>query len=174
MKWTKWCLVATVVVATAFAGTGVALVVGQREKKPAKPDAKAAVDQPRSLVPSDEASERAKKLKALREERLAQARIVDGTVLAQYSVGRVLIADVGSGSRLLLDAELALAKTKAERLRAYLDHRDRMKKLVDLSDARFKVGRVSREDLAIARCWYMEAQIWILEQETPKKKQEKP
>jgi hypothetical protein len=175
MKWNKWCLVLALALATALAGTGVALIAGQGRQSRAKvEDGRNGDTPPHFLVPNNNADEVAKKLKSLREARLAAARIPTATSLEQYKVGRVLQETVYLAARQLLDAELALAKTKAERLQAYKDHRDQMKKLADLDKAGFKAGRMSRESVASAESYYLEAEIWLLEATTAKTKATKP
>src|SRR5579884_16565 len=129
MRWSKWTLVLAVALGTALAGTGVALVARPGGNGAGAPKRRlVAESQPHLAVPLDKNDGVAKKLKAWREERLAAARTADATSLAQYTAGRILLLRVYLNSRQLLDAELGVAKTEAERLRAYRDHRDRMKK----------------------------------------------
>jgi outer membrane protein TolC len=69
---------------------------------------------------------------------------------------------IAASKRLLTaESEDLNLNRKETNLKALQDHFDRMKKIQDIDQERFGAGRISIEDLAQAKYYRLEAEIWL-------------
>lgn len=92
------------------------------------------------LIAKPETEKGSTRLEALRAERLATAEKLLKASVAAYEADTIGVADVVSASREALKAQLAVAKTKPERIAAYRKHLDWAKKFEQQVEALYKVG----------------------------------
>jgi hypothetical protein len=86
----------------------------------------------------------------LLKARLAAVRQVFAAAREEALAGRGTIDDMPVWSQRLLEAERALATTKAEHVAACRQHLERMQEFEKMQKARFDAGRIAVKDFAAA------------------------
>jgi hypothetical protein len=71
-------------------------------------------------------------------------------------------------SKRWLEAERTIDKAKKKQIAAYSTHLDRMKKLEEIQQAQFDVGKARKYDVAAARFYRIEAERWLGEAKSKK------
>ena len=119
-------------------------------------------------IDKEEKAERnqGKKPLDLKVQELLQAQAKAGKVevqgrISQFEEGRGTLEFLLAASLRFLRAELAVSDKNSDQLRALQDHFDRMKKIQGINQERFNQGRISIMDLAEAKYYRSEAEIWL-------------
>jgi hypothetical protein len=167
--------------ATVVSGAGVSLwALAQDSKQTEKRAAKQAIASKENLDDKKRAEEAIKKdddqkkaeleilrketveknLKRLVQERIETAKKEFEARMKQFEAGKGTLDFLIAASKRWLNAEThAIPSGVSE---AYLQaHFDRMKKIQDINQERFDQGRISIEDLAQAKYYRLEAEIWL-------------
>jgi hypothetical protein len=120
---------------------------------------------------ADKLQEHFQKLLQARREMATQA------FLFRYDLYRAGANEPGTGnpvtlhmlidlSKRLLKAEVELSKNKAERLQAHENHLKFIKEIANITEAQYKVGRVSRAALASTLYEQLDAEIELEREKT--------
>jgi hypothetical protein len=165
--------------ATVVSGAGVSLwALAQDSKQTEKRAAKQAITSKENSDDKKRAEEALKKdddqikaeflkketveknLKRLVQERIETAKKEFEARMKQFEAGKGTLDFLIAASKRWLNAEThAIPSGVSE---AYLQaHFDRMKKIQDINQERFDQGRISIEDLAQAKYYRLEAEIWL-------------
>jgi outer membrane protein TolC len=97
----------------------------------------------------------------LRQRRQTLRTLVD-VAEKHYRTGRVPFDVVVRASNDLWEAELALAKGKEERLRLRAKIVENLRKLEDLVQARFQLGKTTLDEVLSAKAARLKAEILLL------------
>ena len=100
---------------------------------------------------------------ALAEERLRAAQSQFELIWQYYQQSRVESFDVYVWSRLALDSRLGRSAKPADRVPAYEDHLDRMKKLEALVKKIRRLGFGRSSDVGATAYYRLEAEAWLAE-----------
>jgi RNA polymerase sigma factor (sigma-70 family) len=92
-------------------------------------------------------------------ERLRSAKLELTEREDQFIAGRGVLDLVLGASGRVLRSDLELATSKERRLAAHEAHIERLKKYLDINQARFNAGRASVGDLEMTRYFYLDARI---------------
>jgi hypothetical protein len=101
------------------------------------------------------------KLQELLQARAKAAKVeVEGRI-KEFEEGKGTLDFLLGASRRFLQAELEATGKKTDQLKALQAHFDRMKKIQDINQERWNQGRISLTDLAEAKYYRFEAEIWL-------------
>jgi len=103
----------------------------------------------------------------LAEERLRAAQSQYELIWQYYQQSRVESFDVYVWSRLVLDSRLELATKPVDRVAAYEEHRERMKKLELLVKKIRRLGFGRSSDLCATAYYRIEADAWLAGAKSP-------
>jgi hypothetical protein len=106
-----------------------------------------------------DAVERSAKMHKLLRDREAAALTEFNHRYEQFEAGRGNLDDAIASSLRILHASLELGPAKKDRIAAREAHMARIKKMLDINQARFDVGRASIADVEQTRYYYLDAEI---------------
>jgi hypothetical protein len=147
------CLVVAAAAALAVAGVGSRALFAQA------PAAVAPAPAPEKKKEPEPAKDRSAKMRKLLADRQTAALVVFRAQYEQFEAGRGPLDLTLAASECLLRADLDLCPTKERRVAAREAHVLRLKKILDITRARFEAGRASIADDSWSRYHYLDAEI---------------
>ena len=171
MFWTKCKMTAACLLALAVVGGGAgACAYALRGQNPAPPATPPLAKAPLPMQKKDEQDEKrraamAAKMKELLKARLEAAREQVAARKKEFEAGRGTAEDALEAEANLLKAELGLAETKEERIKAYENYLATAKAVCELMKARFDAGRVPITDWKKAEFHRLDVEIELLREQ---------
>jgi hypothetical protein len=97
----------------------------------------------------------------LAQARLEAAREVEKSLLARIDAGNLTPNAIGQWSPHLLQAELEVAKSRAERIKALEAHVERLRKAEGFAKAARDAGRYTGDEYAKAKFYLLDAELQL-------------